>query len=83
MSAQHRSAAQSAATERHRIVGPDGKGYVAVLTPETEPGFDGVFNAAVPALPGCVSYGQGRDEALANIREALAAYLETGAQQPH
>jgi predicted RNase H-like HicB family nuclease len=77
MSAGPKSTVRSAGTERCRILGPDGKAYVAVLTPETEPGFEGIINATVPQLPGCVSYGQGRDEALANLREALAAYLET------
>jgi predicted RNase H-like HicB family nuclease len=30
----------------------------------------------VPALPGCVSQGDSRDEAITNIREAIAVYLE-------
>lgn len=38
---------------------------------------DGLFVAHVPALPGCVSQGSSRDEALANIREAIAGYLES------
>ncbi len=38
---------------------------------------DGVFVAHVPALPGCVSQGSSRDEALANIREAITGYLES------
>ncbi len=38
---------------------------------------DGVFVAQVPALPGCVSQGSSRDEALANIREAIGGYLES------
>jgi predicted RNase H-like HicB family nuclease len=38
---------------------------------------DGVFVAHVPALPGCVSQGTSRDQALANIREAIAGYLES------
>lgn len=77
MSAEQRSTLRSTGVARCRILSPDGKMYVAVLTPESEPGLEGVLNAAVSELPGCVSYGQGRDEALANIREALAAYLET------
>lgn len=36
---------------------------------------DGFFVAEVPALPGCISQGATRDEALANIREAIAGYL--------
>ncbi|MGZ8997122.1 MAG: type II toxin-antitoxin system HicB family antitoxin [Rhodospirillales bacterium] len=42
-----------------------------------EPDEDGVFVAHVPALPGCVSQGASRDEALANIREAIEGYLES------
>jgi predicted RNase H-like HicB family nuclease len=38
---------------------------------------DGVFVAEVPALPGCISQGQTRAEAIDNIKEAIAAYLES------
>lgn len=38
---------------------------------------DGVFVAEVPSLPGCLSQGETRDEALANVREAIALYLES------
>jgi predicted RNase H-like HicB family nuclease len=38
---------------------------------------DGVFVAEVPSLPGCVSQGRTRDEALSNVREAIAGYLES------
>jgi len=38
---------------------------------------DGVFVAQVPALPGCVSQGKTRTEALANVQEAIEAYLES------
>ena len=38
---------------------------------------DGVFIAQVPSLPGCISQGATRREALANIRDAIAAYLES------
>ena len=34
----------------------------------------GVFLAAVPSLPGCITQGSTRDEALASSREAIAAY---------
>jgi len=37
---------------------------------------DGGFVATVPALPGCVSQGDSRDEAIENVREAIAAYVE-------
>jgi predicted RNase H-like HicB family nuclease len=38
---------------------------------------DGVFVAEVPSLPGCISQGQTRAEATANITEAIALYLES------
>jgi predicted RNase H-like HicB family nuclease len=38
---------------------------------------DGVFVAEVPALPGCISQGATRAEALTNIQEAVEAYLES------
>jgi predicted RNase H-like HicB family nuclease len=41
-----------------------------------EPSEDGGFTVHVPSLPGCVSEGDNREEALANIREALQLYLE-------
>lgn len=37
---------------------------------------EGGFWAEVPALPGCVSQGETMDELLANIREAIQAWLE-------
>jgi predicted RNase H-like HicB family nuclease len=42
-----------------------------------EPDEDGVFVAEVPSLPGCISQGKTRDEALANIKEAIIVYLES------
>ena len=38
---------------------------------------DGVFVAEVPSLPGCVSEGVTRAEALSNVQEAIAVYLES------
>ena len=38
---------------------------------------DGVFVAEVPNLPGCISQGGTRDEAITNVREAIAVYLES------
>jgi len=37
---------------------------------------DGGFTAIVPSLPGCFSEGDTRDEALANVQEAIELYLE-------
>ena len=34
------------------------------------------FTATVPALPGCISEGETREEALRNIEEAVLLYLE-------
>jgi predicted RNase H-like HicB family nuclease len=36
---------------------------------------DGWIVAECPALPGCVSQGKDEEEALANIREAITAWL--------
>ena len=41
-----------------------------------EKGEDGYFVASVPSLKGCWSQGKTREEALANIREAIELYLE-------
>ncbi len=38
---------------------------------------DGAFVVEVPALPGCLSQGRTRTEAIENIKEAIAAYLES------
>jgi predicted RNase H-like HicB family nuclease len=38
---------------------------------------DGVFVAECPSLPGCVSQGKNRKEALKNIKDAIQGYLES------
>ena len=45
---------------------------------------DGGYVVSVPALPGCVSQGDNRGEAIGNIREAIKLYLEdcVGAGEP-
>src|SRR2546422_10513695 len=40
-----------------------------------EPDEDGVFVAECPSLPGCISQGKTRAEALANIKDAMTGYL--------
>jgi predicted RNase H-like HicB family nuclease len=45
--------------------------YRVVIQPDE----DGVFVAECPALPGCVSQGKTRAEALANIKDAVTGYL--------
>jgi predicted RNase H-like HicB family nuclease len=42
------------------------------------PGEDGWFVAECPVMPGCISQGRTRDEALANIREAIELSIEHG-----
>jgi predicted RNase H-like HicB family nuclease len=42
-----------------------------------EPDEDGVFVATCPTLPGCVSQGRTREEAAANIRDAIQGYLQS------
>jgi antitoxin HicB len=37
---------------------------------------EGGFVVSVPDLPGCWTQGETRDEALANAKEAIAAYLD-------
>lgn len=38
---------------------------------------DGIFVAEVPTLPGCISQGFTRKEALANAHEAIELYIES------
>jgi antitoxin HicB len=47
--------------------------FEVVLTPEK----NGSYSVSVPALPGCTSQGETREEALAMIREAIELYLES------
>lgn len=42
---------------------------------------DGVWVAECPAIPGCVSQGRTRDEALKNLDEAIRACLEVRAER--
>jgi antitoxin HicB len=42
-----------------------------------EPDEDGVFVAECPNLPGCISQGKTREEAVVNIKEAISGYLSS------
>ena len=42
---------------------------------------DGVWVVECPSIPGCVSQGDTKDEALSNIREAIALCIEVRAEQ--
>jgi predicted RNase H-like HicB family nuclease len=46
--------------------------YTVILRPGNESG----FVATVPALPGCVSQGRTRRQALRNVKEAIEVYIE-------
>lgn len=46
--------------------------FVVTLTP----GEDGFIVAECPSLPGCVSQGRTKEEALNNIKEAIEGILE-------
>jgi len=38
---------------------------------------DGAFVAECPSLPGCISQGKTREEALKNVKDAIMGYLES------
>jgi predicted RNase H-like HicB family nuclease len=40
------------------------------------PGEDGYWVVECPSLPGCVSQGKSREEAISNIKEAIEGYVE-------
>ncbi|MGA7981467.1 MAG: type II toxin-antitoxin system HicB family antitoxin [Chromatiaceae bacterium] len=42
---------------------------------------DGVWVAECPAIPGCVSQGASKDEAIANVAEAIKLCLEVRSEQ--
>lgn len=49
--------------------------FTAVFEPEK--GQKDVYNVFVPALPGCLSFGDSLTEARYNIREAIELYIST------
>jgi len=42
-----------------------------------EPSEEGGYTVYAPSLPGCISEGESKEEALVNIREAIELYLES------
>jgi len=42
-----------------------------------EPSDEGGYTVFVPSLPGCISEGNTKEEALKNIKEAIELYLES------
>ena len=47
--------------------------YTVILVPEEEGG----YSVEVPALPGCYTQGESRDEAISMAKEAIELYLES------
>ncbi|GAB4540177.1 MAG: hypothetical protein Fur0020_09240 [Thermodesulfovibrionia bacterium] len=41
-----------------------------------EPSDEGGYTVIVPSLPGCISEGETKEEAIKNIKEAIELYLE-------
>jgi predicted RNase H-like HicB family nuclease len=41
------------------------------------PGEDNFWVAECPSLPGCISQGASKEEAIVNIREAIKLYIKT------
>lgn len=48
--------------------------YTVILDPDAE---GQGFTVTVPALPGCISEGRTKEEAIMNAREAILLYLES------
>jgi predicted RNase H-like HicB family nuclease len=42
---------------------------------------EGGFSVYVPSLPGCVSQGENREDAIENIKEAIELYLEADSNE--
>jgi predicted RNase H-like HicB family nuclease len=40
-------------------------------------GDDGYWVVEVPSLPGCISQGRSKEEAIGNIKEAIEGWIET------
>ena len=49
--------------------------FKVVLTPIQDPGFDG-YTVTVPSLPGIVTHGKTKEEALKMAEEAIALHIE-------
>jgi predicted RNase H-like HicB family nuclease len=47
--------------------------YTVILEPQREGG----YTVTVPALPGCISEGDTFGEAVENIKDAIAGYIES------
>jgi predicted RNase H-like HicB family nuclease len=52
---------------------PVAKRYTIILEPNYP---EGGYIVRVPALPGCITYGQTREEALSRAKEAIEGFIE-------
>ena len=55
------------------LIGPSGGETMRQVV--LHPGEDGYWVVECPSLPGCISQGETRDAAIANIREAIREYV--------
>lgn len=51
------------------------------ITVVFEPAEEGGYTAYVPSLPGCISEGNTKEEAIKNIKEAIELYLEANVNE--
>ena len=47
--------------------------YTIILEPQEEGG----YTVTVPALPGCISEGDAKEDAIENIKDAISGYIES------
>ena len=50
--------------------------FKVALTPVKDPGFEGYYIATVPSLPGIVTQGKNKEEAIKMAEEAIALHIE-------
>ena len=50
--------------------------FKIVLTPIQEPGFEGQYTVTVPSLPGIITQGRNKEEALRMAEEAISLHIE-------
>ena len=50
--------------------------FKVVLTPVQDPGFEGFYTVTVPSLPGIITQGKTKQEALKMAEEAIALHVE-------
>jgi len=48
--------------------------YTVLLEPDSA---EGIYLASVPVLPGCMTQGESREDALANAAEAISVYVKS------